>query len=413
MEERKQSNRLWLWLGAGALLVIVFLVTRSMTREHLSVREATVSRQPLVNSIPTNGRVEPMVNYEVHSPIASTVKAIFVQQGDEVPAGKVLLQLDDIQARARVAAAESGVKTAQANLDAANHGGTSQERQGAAADVARATIDRDQARRSLDALTKLKAEGAASASEVASAQERLDSAESSLHSSTESAHSRYGTSDVARAQAGLDEAQANLAAVKDVEAKTTPRAPFAGTVYSVNTGRSEFVEEGKTLMQLADLHHLHIVAYFDEPEIGRLAVGQSVKITWNAKPDHSWTGHVSRIPSTVITITGGTRTVGETIVDVDGGDGALVPDTNVTVTVTTSSQQDALTIPRDALRVEGGKTYVYKVSGDSLVRTEVKVGTSNLVLTPILSGLQDGDVVATGTTNGLPLQENMPIRVTK
>lgn len=410
MEERKQSNRLWLWLGAGVLLVIVFFFTRSMTREHLSVREATVSRQQVVNSIPTNGRVEPMVNYEVHSPIASTVKAVLVQQGEQVPAGKLLLELDDSQLLARVATAESGVKAAQASLDAATHNGTSQERQGAAADVARATIDRDQAKRSLDALTQLKADGAASASEVAAAQERLDSADSSLHAAQASEHSRYGAADVARAQAGLVEAEANLAAAQDVEAKTKPRAPFAGTVYSLNAGKSEFAEEGKLLLQLADLHHLHIVAYFDEPEIGRLAVGQSVKIQWNAKPDHSWTGHVSRIPSTVITITGGTRTVGETIVDVDDGDGALLPDTNVTVTVTTSSQQNALTIPRDALRVEGGKTYVYKVVGDSLVRTPVTVGTSNLVLTPILSGLQEGDVVATGTTNGLPLQENMPIR---
>jgi HlyD family secretion protein len=413
MDERKQSNRLWLWLGAGVLLVIVFFVTRALTRERLSVRVTTVSRQQVVNQIPTNGRVEPMVNYEVHSPIASTVKAIFVQQGDQVAAGKVLLQLDDIQSRARLAAAESGVKSAQANLDAATHGGSSQERQGAAADVARATIDRDQAKRSLDALTKLKAEGAASASEVASAQERLDSAESSLHSSQESAHSRYGTADVARAQAGLHEAEAALAAARDTEAKTAPKAPFAGTVYSLNTGKSEFVEEGKTLLQLADLNHLHVVAYFDEPEIGRLVVGQSVKIAWSAKPDRSWTGHVSRVPSTVVTITGGTRTVGETIVDVDGGDGTLVPDTNVTVTVTTSSQQNAITIPRDALRVEGGKTYVYKVNGDSLVRTAVTVGTSNMVLTPILAGLQEGDVVATGTTNGLPLQENVPIKATK
>jgi HlyD family secretion protein len=61
--------------------------------------------------------------------------------------------------------------------------------------------------------------------------------------------------------------------------------------------------------------------------------------------------------------------------------------------------------------VENGKTYVFKVVGDSLVRTPVTVGTSNLVLTPILSGLEEGDIVATGTTNGLPLQEGIPIRV--
>jgi len=81
------------------------------------------------------------------------------------------------------------------------------------------------------------------------------------------------------------------------------------------------------------------------------------------------------------------------------------------VTVTTSSEANALTIPREALHVENGKTYVFKIVGDNLVRTPVTVGTSNLLLTPILSGLQEGDLVATGTTNGLPLQEGIPIKV--
>jgi HlyD family secretion protein len=410
MEERKQSGRLWLWLGAAVLIVIVFFATRALSRDRLPVREARVSHQQLVNQISTNGRVEPVFNHEVHSPISASVNAVYVHQGEQVPAGKLLLQLDDVQARAHVAAAESGVKAAQAILDAATHNGTLQERQGAAADLARAHIDRDQARSSLDALIRLKSAGAASASEVAAAQERLDTAEAALHAAEQSSQSRYAPSDVARAQAALAEAEAGLAAAQNVEANTAPHAPFAGTVYSLNAGRSEFAEEGKLLLQLADLHHVHVVAYFDEPDIGKLAPGQRVQIKWDgdAKPDRVWQGSVVRVPSTVITF--GTRTVGETLVDIDGGDGGLLPDTNVTVTVTTSNQSSALTIPREALHIENGNPYVFKVVGDSLVRTPVTVGTSNLILTPILSGLQEGDIVATGTTNGLPLQEGIPIR---
>jgi HlyD family secretion protein len=408
MEEKKQSGRLWLWLGAAVLVVIVFFATRSLTRERLPIREAQVSHQQLVNAISTNGRVEPIINHEVHSPLSTTVRAVFVQQGDQVSAGKLLMQLDDVQARARVAAAESGVRAAQAALDAATHNGNLQERQGAAADLARTRVERDQARRSLDALTQLKSTGAASASEVSAAQERLDTADAALHAAEQASQSRYAPSDIARAQAALDDAEASLAAAKDVEAKTAPHAPFAGTVYSLNAGRSEFAEEGKLLLQLADLHHMHVVAYFDEPDIGQLAVGQKALIKWDAEPTHVWHGQVARVPTTVFAYT--SRTVGATQIEIDGGDGALLPDTNVTVTVTTSSEANALTIPRDALHVENGKTYVFKVVGDSLVRTPVTVGTSNLVLTPILSGLQEGDIVATGTTNGLPLQEGIPIR---
>ena len=90
------------------------------------------------NTISTNGKVEPEVNYQFYSPIATTVKAVYVQPGDKVPAGKLLMLLDDVEARAREATAESGVKSAQAALDAATHNGTQEQRQMAAGDIARA-----------------------------------------------------------------------------------------------------------------------------------------------------------------------------------------------------------------------------------------------------------------------------------
>jgi HlyD family secretion protein len=409
-EERKQSSRLWLWLGAVVVVVIVYFVARSFTRERIPVREARVSRQVIVNNISTNGRVEPVVNYPISSPVATTVRAIYVQQGDQVPAGKLLIELDDVQARAHVASAESGVKSAQAALEAAAHNGSSQERQASTSDIEKARIDRDQARHDLEALTRLKAAGAASASEVMAAQERLDTAEAGLNAAEQSSHSRYAPVDMARAQAGLADAEASLAAARDVEAKAAPHAPVAGTVYSINVARSDFVEEGHLLMQLADLKNLRVRAYFDQPLIGQLAVGQPVQIKWDGdpRPGHVWTGHVTRTPTTVVEYT--TRIVGETIINIDGGDGGLLPDTNVTVTVTTSSEPNALTVPREALHIENGKPFVFKVVHGELVRTPVTVGVPNLTLAPIVSGLQEGDVVATGSTNGLPLQDGIPIK---
>src|SRR5208337_1630579 len=182
-EDRKQSDRrpLWHWWGAGILIVIVFFTVRYLMRDRLPVREARAIHQELVNRVSTNGRVEPENNYEFYSPIATTVKAVYVQPGDQVAAGKLLLVLDDVQARARLATAGSGVKAAQAAVEADTHNGTQLERQAAAADIARDRLNRDQASRDLDALIKLKATGAASASEVAAAQQRLDAAEASLH----------------------------------------------------------------------------------------------------------------------------------------------------------------------------------------------------------------------------------------
>ncbi len=380
-------------------------------RESLPVREAQAQRQQLISTVSTNGRVEPEVNYEIHSPVATTVKAVYAQPGDQVPAGKLLMQLDDMAARARLASAESGVKAAQAAVEAATHNGTLQERQAAASEVARARIDRDQARRDLDALTNLKSAGAASASEVAAAQQRLDTAEASLRASEQSVSSRYSPAEVERAKAALADAEANLGAARQVVAQTAVRAPVAGTVYRVDAGATEFVEEGKLLVEMADLSHERVRAYFDEPEIGQLAAGQKIQIKWDAKAGRSWQGHIARIPSTVTIY--GTRSVGEVLVAIDGSAGDLLPDTNVTVTVTTSSEPNGLAVPREALHSENGKPYVYKVAGGGLVRTAVTTGAINLTQVAILSGLNEGDWVATGTSNGQPLQEGIPIKAVR
>ena len=408
IKERKGLDRGWLWVGVAVILVIVFFSARSLTRERLPVRIATVERAPLTSTLSTNGHVEPVMRYEYPSPIATTVKAVYVQPGDRVAKGKLLMVLDDGEARARLATAESGVKTAEAALEVATQNGTLEQRQASAAELARDRIDRDQAQRNLDALTKLSASGAASPSEVAAARQQLDTVEANIHAAELSAQGHYSAAEMARAQAALADAKANADAAREVVEKTSYRAPITGTVYTIDARPTEYAEAGKVLLQMADLEHERVRAYFDEPDIGRLSVGQEIQIKWDAKPGEVWHGHIVRTPITVITYT--TRTVGEVMIDIDGGDGDLLPDTNVTVTVTTASEADVLTIPRESLYSENGKPYVFKVVNDGLVRTPVTTGAINLTQVAILAGLRAGDVVATGTTTGQPLQVGVPIK---
>jgi HlyD family secretion protein len=407
--ERKQLNRRWLWIGAVILIIGVYFLARSLTRERLPVRVSEAVQEPLSSTISTNGKVQPDKNYEVHSPIAALVKAVYVQAGDHVSAGKLLLQLDDIDARAKVAAADSGVKSAQAALEAATHNGTQEQRLTAAAEIERDRLERDQAQHDLQALVKLNSSGAASPSEVAAAKQRLATAEANLRAAQESSRSRYSEAEIARAQAALKEAEANRQAALQVLAETSVHAQISGTIYSLNVKATEFVEQGKLLLQIADLRNEQVLAYFDEPDIGKLAVGQPVAIKWDAKPGKTWHGHIERLPVTVISY--GTRNVGEVPIRVDDNpDDQLLPDTNVTVTVTTSSEANALSISRDALRSENGRSYVYKVNGDELKKTFVVTGTINISQVAIVSGLKSGDWVATGTATGQPLQEGIPIK---
>ena len=409
VDVRTQTDRRWVWIGAAIILVVVFFTVRNLTRERLPVRIADVERQSLLSTVSTNGRVEPTTNYELHSPIATTVQAVYVQPGDVVPAGKLLMKLDDIDARARVATAESALRTAQADLEAARNNGTPAQRDAAASEIERGRIERDQAQRSLDALAHLQSTGAASAAEVDAARQRLAVAQSTFNAAQQMAKNRYTAPDLARAEAAVNDAQSSLAAARQILDQTNVVAPIGGTVYTLNAGRTEFVQQGAMLLQIADLTHERVRAYFDEPEIGRLAVGQPIVIKWDAKPGKVWHGHIERVPVTVIVY--GTRTVGEVIISIDDADGGLLPDTNVTVTVTTSSQPNVLSIPREALFTQGGQPYVYKVVDNDLLKTSVQIGTPTLTQVAILSGLKEGDRVATGTTSGQPLQEGIPIKV--
>lgn len=408
-EERTQAGRLWRWVGAAVVVIGVFFTARYFLRQRLPIRAAQAEQETLVNTVSTNGHVEPEVNYQFYSPISTTVKAVYVHPGDVVPAGKLMVVLDDVEARAQVAAAESRLKTAQANLYAILQNGTQQERQEAEAEIARDRLEQDQTQHNLDALTKLLATGAASPDEVAAARQQLKMAQTALSAAEKSAHSRYSPNEVAQARAALAGAESSLAAARQVEAQTSIRAPIEGTVYSLDAVPTQYVSAGTMLLEMADLTRERVRAYFDEPDIGRLAVGQKVVIRWDAKPNHEWRGHIERMPANVVIY--GTRTVGEALVAIDGPDTGLLPDTNVTVTVTTSTTPNALSVPREALYAENNKYYVYEIVNGSLQRTPVTIGTPTLTQVPILSGLQPGDWVATGTTNGQPLQEGVPIEV--
>lgn len=408
-EARTHSSRRGLWIGAVVILIGVFFAARYLLRERLPVRVVQAERQVIVNTVSTNGHVEPVHPYSFYSPIATTVRSVFVQPGDQVPPGKLLVVLDDVEARARVASAESGVKSAQAALYAATHNGTQAERQAAAAEVEQDRLALNQAHHDLNALTKLAATGAAAPSEISAARQRLATTEAALNAARQSAHNRYSPDEIARARAVLADAQAALTAAQQVEAQTEIVAPIAGTVYSIDVSPSEFVEQGKPILQMANLKDERVRAYFDEPDIGRLALGQKATIRWDARPGEEWHGVITRMPASVVTYT--TRIVGEVLIKLDNPEAGLLPDTNVTVQVTTASQPNALSIPREALHSENGRYFVFKVVGNQLKRTPVTIGPPNLTQVPIMSGLNSGDWVAIGATNGQPLQEGMPLKV--
>jgi HlyD family secretion protein len=319
--------------------------------------------------------------------------------------------MDETDALSKLATAIAALRGAQASYDATMKGGTQEERLSLNGDVTKTQMDRDQAQHDVAALEKLQAQGAASAAEVAAAKDRLTTANNSLALLEKKKTGRYDATDVAHAKATLDDAQAGYAAAQEVVNQANVKAPFAGTVYSIPVSKSEFVQTGDKLLQMADLTKMQVRAYFDEPEIGKISDGMPIVIRWDAMPDKEWHGHVERVPSTIYTL--GTRNVGQALISIDDADGSLLPNTNVTVTVTTSDVPNALNVPRDALHTEQGKSYVYRVINGKLRRTPVTVRALNLTQVEITSGLHEGDTVALGSTNGQPVSEGVAVEIVR
>jgi HlyD family secretion protein len=302
--------------------------------------------------------------------------------------------MDDSEARRSVAAAQANLASAKSTLNAMEMGGTQDERIAEKGDLDAALSQQRQAASSLASLEKLQAEGAASANEISAARQRFADANAKVSQLQTRRTSRYSADElaaqraqVAQAKAALDAAQAGLAGV-DV------RAPFGGTVYAIPVSQYDFVTAGEALLDVADLSKLQVLAYFDEPEVGKLADNQPVTIVWDAKPGRVWHGHIVEVPTTIVNY--GTRNVGECLITVDDANGDLLPNTNVTVKVTTSRREDVLSVPREALHTLGTSNYVFKIADGKLVKTAVGVGALNLTRVEITSGLNIGDKVALG-----------------
>src|SRR4029077_11288744 len=141
------------------------------------------------------------------------------------------------------------------------------------------------------------------------------------------------------------------------------------------------------VLQEADLSKVLVRAYVDEPDVGRLATGQPIELTWDAIPGRTWQGAVTTIPSTVKLL--GTRNVGETTCVVDNQDLRLLPNINVGVTIVTGEHRDALTVPREAVRLDENKKFVYQVMNDELHRRDIQTAISNLTEVEVTGGLTD------------------------
>lgn len=409
-ETSQNSYRGWI-IGISTLVVLlaIFFGARSFFRDTVEVRTTTASYENLTSTISTNGKVEPVNDYQAHASAPGVVQHVYVEVGQHVASGQELIRMDDSDARSRVATAQAALDSAQANLDNMQHGGTLDERRSLSSDLLAAQTQQKSLTTRLATTQALQAKGAASANEVATIQQQLTDANARLSQLQTRSAGRYASGDISAQQAQVVQARAALAAARAAYDSVDLRAPFTGTIYSIPISDHDFIQGGEALLNMADLTHLQVRAYFDEPEIGKLHNGQSVTIVWDAKPYSTWHGHVVRAPTTIITY-GGTRNVGECIISVDDDKGELLPNTNVTAKVVVSQLNNVLSLPREALRTEGLNNFVYRIVDNKLIKTPVQVGASNQTRIQIMSGIKQGDLIALSSPTNAEFRDQLEVK---
>ncbi len=404
-----QRNRRSVVITAAVVLILIFVRTMTRGDAPVPVRAATLARASITSVISTNGKVETQDNFEAHAPSNTTVKRLLVQEGDHVKAGQLLMELDAADAHAGLARAVAQLKAAEADAAAVHQGGTQEEIFATRAQTTKTTADREAAAQNLESLKRLQQEGAASTGEVRDAENNLKRADADLNLLSHKKKDRFSAGDLEKADAQASEARAAYAAAQDALAKCIIRAPREGVVYQVAAKQGAFVNSGDLLLQQAPLTRMLVRAFIDEPDLGRLSVGQPVNIAWDALAGRKWQGKLTALPS-VIKLRG-TRNVGEIAVAVDNTDRTLLPNVNVTVTVVTAEHDNVMVLPREALRQDDGTRYVYLIQNNKLIRRNVTTGLSNLTQYEVTQGVDAGSQLALGSTNNKPLHEGLRVQV--
>jgi HlyD family secretion protein len=197
--------------------------------------------------------------------------------------------------------------------------------------------------------------------------------------------------DVTAAEARLHDAETALALARERQALSVIRAPMAGTVYGLAVQPGAYLTEGGLVANVGELERVRVRVYVDEPELGRVVVGQPVTIRWQALPAQQWEGTVERKPAAIQAL--GSRQVGEVVCTIDNPGRELIPGTNVDAEIRTAVAENALVIPREALRHDGAGDYVFLVKDGLLERRPVKTGSSSATLVQVTAGLAEGDAV--------------------
>ena len=331
--------------------------------QKVSYSTATVEKQNISTSITATGTIEPVTEVEVGTQVSGIIDRIYVDYNSEVHKGQVIAELDKTNLLSKLASAQSNLSNAQSSL---NYQSSNYKR-----------------------YKTLYEKGLVSANDYENAKLTYEQA----------------VQQVKVQQQNVQEAQTNLG-------YATITSPIDGVVLSKEVEEGQTVASAMTTPTLfiiaQDLTDMRVIADIDEADIGGVKEGQRVTFTVDAFPDDTFEGAVTQVrqnattESNVVTY--------QVVISAPNDQLKLKPGLTANVTIYTLEKNGVLAVPAKALRftpnealLQEGETVedveapakVWTKEGDTFKAHQVEIGTSNGMLTEIVSGVTPGTEVLT------------------
>ncbi len=220
--------------------------------------------------------------------VQSRIAELPFDEGQWVRKGTVIARVDDADYRQQVAIAEAAVATQQQQLE------TARSTQQAAAK----TLASDEADLRYKTLDRQRQNQLATQGYVAAdARDLADAAQKQSQAVLQRDRALLATaaSNVALAQANIRSAEEALRLTQITESYTTLTAPIDGVILQRQAELGEIVAPGTPIVTLADLDHVWLRAYVNEPDIGRVRLGQAATVTTDNYPGKRYPGRIAFI----------------------------------------------------------------------------------------------------------------------
>src|SRR6267143_5827315 len=393
---RKRRRRII--LGIIILLVLVGAgigVTAALRPNHQidPAKLATVERGDIARSVVATGKVQPLAKVEVKSKASGIVKQIFVDYGDRVKAGQVLVELDKEALRASVREARATLQATQAAQEAAE---ATYERNVVEAEGP----DMPFLKASMGRAHQLHKDGLI-------AQSVLEDAEKAYQMGlnkqmTALRNTAVSRAEVARAKAQVAQAQATLERVEEDLRNSTIASLMDGLVLSRDVEVGDAVSsilvlgsQATLVMTLGDVSSVYVLGKVDEADIGKVYLDQPARIVVESFKDKAFQGKVTKISP--LGVEKDNVTTFEVRVSINNPGGELKAEMTANAEIILDEHKSVLQIPEGAIIYDKDKKASVEIPDpkgkEGKNKVPVNIGISNGAKTEVLSGLKEGDQV--------------------